>query len=178
VEGASRHEVVRAYGAVVVEPGTDGSPVVVVVHRPRYGDWSLPKGKAEPGERPEATVLREVEEETGLSCGLGPYLGETRYRDREGRAKAVGYWLARVRARRPRPPDAEVDEVAWWPLAVALERLSHPGDRELVRRAAVVEGRAGPGQLPRERTSASAAGPEAEGGVTVPRRPRGGGGDG
>lgn len=154
----------RAYGAVVVDTGPDGDLAVVVVHRPRYGDWSLPKGKAEPGERPEATVLREVEEETGLSCALGPYLGETCYRDHSGRVKTVGYWLARGRSRRPRPADAEVDEVAWWPVEVALERLSYEGDRELVRRAAVLEARERSAPLPATTADTGARGSSRDGG--------------
>ena len=82
--------VVRAAGGVVTrgEP-----PEVLVVHRPRYDDWSFPKGKAEPGERDEDCALREVEEETGLRCELREELPSTSYTDARGRPKRVRYWL-------------------------------------------------------------------------------------
>ena len=63
------------------------------MHRPRYDDWSLPKGKLDPGEGWEEAALREVEEEVGLRCRLGRELPPTRYRDNKGRAKVVRYWL-------------------------------------------------------------------------------------
>ena len=66
---------------------------LVVVHRPRYDDWSLPKGKLDPGETWEQAALREVEEEVGLRCRLGEELPPVCYRDNKGRAKAVRYWL-------------------------------------------------------------------------------------
>ena len=73
----------------------DGGPEseIVLVHRPKYDDWSLPKGKLDPGEGFEEAALREVEEETGLRSSLGRELGETRYNDRKGRSKLVRYWL-------------------------------------------------------------------------------------
>ena len=79
-------EVVRAAGGVVTRPATDGGVEVLVVHRPRYDDWSLPKGKAEPGERDE-DALREVEEETGYRCTLGRRAPPVHYEDRHGRPK-------------------------------------------------------------------------------------------
>jgi 8-oxo-dGTP diphosphatase len=84
-------EVVRAAGGVVVrhEPALQ----VLVVHRPRYDDWSFPKGKAAPGERDEDCALREVEEETGLRCTLLGELPATSYTDPQGRPKRVRYWL-------------------------------------------------------------------------------------
>ena len=84
---------VRAAGGIVLRRATDGEWQVLLVHRPRYDDWSLPKGKADPGERDEETALREVEEETGLRCTLGAPAGRTRYRDSKGRDKVVHYWL-------------------------------------------------------------------------------------
>src|SRR3989442_274166 len=88
----SRHvsEVVRAAGGVVLRDGR-----VLLVHRPRYGDWTFPKGKALPGESDEDCALREVEEETGLRCELGEELPATAYVDGMGRPKRVRWWRMR-----------------------------------------------------------------------------------
>ena len=80
---------VRAAGGVV---SRYGGKDVIIVHRPKYDDWSLPKGKAENGETDEACAVREVEEETGLRCDLGIELPTIRYRDRKDRLKEVRYW--------------------------------------------------------------------------------------
>jgi 8-oxo-dGTP pyrophosphatase MutT (NUDIX family) len=85
-------EVVRAAGGLVTRPATGGGVEVLVVHRPRYDDWSLPKGKAEPGESDEDAALREVEEETGYRCTLGTELPTVHYEDRRGRQKQVRFW--------------------------------------------------------------------------------------
>ena len=82
---------VRAAGGLVVRDRGDG-PEFAVVHRPRYDDWSLPKGKLDRGEGWEQAALREVEEETGLHCELGRQLEPARYRDRKGRTKEVRWW--------------------------------------------------------------------------------------
>jgi 8-oxo-dGTP diphosphatase len=84
--------VVRAAGGVVVRNGPRG-PEILVVHRPKYGDWTFPKGKAEPGESDEDCARREVEEETGLTCTLREELPSTSYTDSQGRPKRVRYWL-------------------------------------------------------------------------------------
>jgi 8-oxo-dGTP diphosphatase len=84
--------VVRAAGGVVIRDGVRG-PEILVVHRPKYGDWSFPKGKAESGESDEDCARREVEEETGLICSLGDELSSTSYTDSAGRPKHVRYWL-------------------------------------------------------------------------------------
>ena len=83
---------VRAAGAVVTRKGGD----VLLVHRPRYDDWSFPKGKLDPGEHAVTAAVREVAEETGLDVRLGPPLPGQRYRLANGRTKAVSYWTARV----------------------------------------------------------------------------------
>jgi 8-oxo-dGTP diphosphatase len=85
-------DVVRAAGGVVLRSGESGSEVLLV-HRPKYDDWTFPKGKAEPGEADEECALREVEEETGLLCELGDELPSTAYTDPSGRPKRVRYWL-------------------------------------------------------------------------------------
>ena len=118
---------VKASGGVVARAGW-----VALVHRPRYDDWSFPKGKLDPGETWEQAALREVEEEIGLRCRLGDELPFTSYRDPKGRAKVVRYW-------RMEPldgefvPSEEVDEVRWLAPAEAEQLLSYAHDRELLR---------------------------------------------
>jgi 8-oxo-dGTP pyrophosphatase MutT (NUDIX family) len=110
---------------------------VVVIHRPAYDDWSLPKGKLADGERAEAGALREVEEETGLRCRIVAPLGETRYRDRRGRPKLVRYWLMEPEApdeETPFAPNAEVDELRWLAPDEAARLLTYPHDRALLDR--------------------------------------------
>ena len=100
---------------------------VLLIHRDRYDDWSLPKGKLEPGETWEAAALREVEEETGVRAELGAYLGETSYGEK------VVRWWAMATDDEARPSN-EVDEVRWATVDEALELLSYSLDRELVKR--------------------------------------------
>jgi 8-oxo-dGTP pyrophosphatase MutT (NUDIX family) len=122
---------VRAAGGVIHRPGPQGMEVGLV-HRPRYDDWTFPKGKLAEGESEEEGALREVLEETGLRCRLGPYLGSRRYRDRHGRDKLVRYWRMTPESGTFRPSD-EVDRFEWLPISHALERLTYPRDRGLLR---------------------------------------------
>jgi 8-oxo-dGTP diphosphatase len=122
---------VRAAGGVVIRGG-EQEPEVVLVHRPRYDDWSLPKGKRDPGETDEQCAVREVEEETGLRCALGRELLPTRYVDRKGRPKVVRYWEMRVLGSRRFVANDEIDELAWVSLAIAADRLSYPHDAEVL----------------------------------------------
>jgi 8-oxo-dGTP pyrophosphatase MutT (NUDIX family) len=101
------------------------------VHRPRYDDWSLPKGKALDGESDEACALREVEEETGLRCALEFELPSTRYRDAQGRPKVVRYWAMRSVGGEA-TPDTEVDELRWLPLPEASATLTRDNDRTVL----------------------------------------------
>ena len=125
---------VRAAGGVVWREGEDG-PEVVVIHRPRYDDWSLPKGKLLPGEDWLEGALREVEEETGLRCEPGKELEPARYRDRKGRDKLVRWWSMRPVDGTFEPND-EVDDLRWLPPAEAIGRLDYDHDRRLVAQAA------------------------------------------
>jgi 8-oxo-dGTP diphosphatase len=117
---------VHAAGGVVLRDGR-----VAVVHRPRYHDWSLPKGKLDPGESFEAAALREVEEETGLRCALVRELPTVSY-DVRGRRKEVRYWEMEVVDETPFVPNDEVDEVRWVEPREALALLSYDRDREPV----------------------------------------------
>jgi 8-oxo-dGTP diphosphatase len=118
---------VRAAGGVVRRDGH-----VLVVHRPRYDDWTLPKGKLDPGESDEQAALREVEEETGLRCRLGRELPSIRYEDRRGRAKQVRYWEMEPESGEF-VPNEEVDEVRWLPPADALALMTYDRDRDVLR---------------------------------------------
>jgi len=127
---------VKASGGVVWRPAPDGAPELVVVHRPRYDDWSLPKGKLDPGESWEDAALREVEEEVGLRCRLGPELPPVSYRDHKGRAKVVRYWMMEpADGAASFEPNDEVDEMRWVDAGTAEHLLSYPHDVGLVREA-------------------------------------------
>jgi 8-oxo-dGTP diphosphatase len=123
---------VLAAGGVLVRDGPAGREVAVI-HRPKYDDWTLPKGKLDPGEGFEQAALREVEEETGMRCTLGDYLGDRSYRDRRGRRKLVRYWAMSVDGGEF-APNREVDELRWLRPDDALELLSYDLDRELIGR--------------------------------------------
>ncbi len=119
---------IRAAGGVAWRPGPDGSPQVLLVHRKKYDDWSLPKGKIEPGEPLPVTAVREVLEEGGARLALGRRLASVRY-NVGGRPKRVHYWAARVLSVDSRAiPNAEVDQVAWLPADRAVEKVSYPHD--------------------------------------------------
>jgi 8-oxo-dGTP diphosphatase len=118
---------VSAAGGVIERDG-----LVAVVHRPRYDDWSLPKGKLDRGESFEQAALREVREETGLECELGEELPTVRYMDQRGRPKTVRYWRMRTMGGRFKPND-EVDELRWLAPESAVELLSYEHDRRLVQ---------------------------------------------
>jgi 8-oxo-dGTP diphosphatase len=123
---------VRAGGGVVLRTDEDDDAFVLVVHRPRYDDWSLPKGKVDGDETEEECALREVEEETGLRCRLGPELPSTRYIDRKGRSKRVRYWLMEPVEQGAFAPNDEIDEVRWAPVAEAAALLDYAHDVALV----------------------------------------------
>ncbi|MEU4568410.1 bifunctional NUDIX hydrolase/histidine phosphatase family protein [Micromonospora sp. NPDC023956] len=124
--------VIRAAGGVAWRPAPAGGTEVCLVHRPRYGDWSLPKGKLEPGEHPLLAAIREVAEESDVQGVPQARLPSVSYRS-EGRPKVVDYWSLRAVARGGFQADTEVDEVRWLPAAAALELVSYPHDAEVLR---------------------------------------------
>jgi len=124
---------IHAAGAVLWRPGCGSDAVeVAVVHRPRYDDWSLPKGKVDPGETEAVTAVREVEEETGYAAELGRRLTSVSY-PVEQATKRVQYWAARALGGDFTPND-EVDKLLWMPAAEALKCLQYPDDRKVLRR--------------------------------------------
>ena len=121
---------ITAAGGVVIHRDEEGRARVAVIHRPKYGDWSLPKGKLVDGESWEEGALREVEEETGLTCELVGEAGTTRYVDSRGRNKEVRYF--HMTADGEPHAQNEVDEVRWVTLDEAGELLSYARDRKLL----------------------------------------------
>jgi 8-oxo-dGTP diphosphatase len=121
---------VRAAGGVVVRDG-----LVALVHRPRYDDWTLPKGKLDNGESFEEAALREVEEETGLHARLVRELPSVNYEVR-GRPKVVRYWLMEVESDEGFVANDEVDEVRWVEPAEARALLTYDRDRDVLAAAA------------------------------------------
>jgi 8-oxo-dGTP diphosphatase len=124
-------EQVRAAGGVVARDG-----LVALVHRPRYDDWTLPKGKLDAGESFEEAALREIEEETGLRARLVRELPETHYEVR-GRPKVVRYWLMEVESDPGFVANDEVDELRWLEPAQASALLTYERDRDVLAAAAL-----------------------------------------
>ena len=129
--GTPDDPVLAAGGVVWRKVSADAEVEVVVVHRPRYDDWSLPKGKLDEGETDEEAALREVEEEASVVAVLGPELPATTYLDRSGKHKRVRYWAMTVVSGHPVGAN-EVDRAEWVPLDEAVGRISYPHDREVL----------------------------------------------
>ena len=122
-------ERIDAAGGVVVRDGR-----VLLVHRPRYDDWTFPKGKLDAGETFEEAAVREVEEETGLRCSLRSELKSTHY-EVGGRPKLVRYWLMTPESENAFEANDETDGLRWVTPEEAEELLSYPRDRQLLRAA-------------------------------------------
>ena len=126
-------QVIKAAGGIVYRDRPDGARQVAVIHRPRYNDWTLPKGKVDSGETIHKAAEREVEEETGFKVKRqgGSVIAQNSYHDRKGRTKIVYYYFMTPIGGEFRPND-EVDEVRWLTLDEALALLTHDRDREML----------------------------------------------
>ncbi len=124
-------EAIRAAGGVVWQPVPDGGVEVCLVHRPRYGDWTLPKGKLEAGEHALIAAAREVAEEADAQAVPQVRLPSARYRS-EGRLKTVDYWSMRAVGTGGFQPDTEVDAVRWLDVDEAMALVSYPHDAEVL----------------------------------------------
>ena len=122
---------IEAAGGAVWRRTSSGNLKVLIVHRPRYDDWSLPKGKLDPDETHRDAALREVEEETGMRCKARGELTTTHYLDRKGREKRVRYWAMQALDGEFEPND-EVDAVRWVDLETAGEQLTYEHDAAVV----------------------------------------------
>lgn len=125
-------ENILAAGAVLWKPGLDEDLLIALIHRPRYDDWSLPKGKLEEGESHIGAAFREVMEETGVTAVFGPQLGEVAYAV-EGATKVVQYWSAKAsQAPYLQPNPLEVDAVEWLSITQARKRITRGGELSIL----------------------------------------------
>jgi 8-oxo-(d)GTP phosphatase len=130
---------IRAAGGVVWRPGPRGGIEVCLVHRPRYDDWSLPKGKLTAREHPLAAAVREVEEETGIHGQPQIRLPSTRYR-RDGNPKVVDYWSMRALSANRFRPNSEVDRLRWVSPEAAARTVTYSHDARVLRHFASLPG--------------------------------------
>jgi 8-oxo-dGTP pyrophosphatase MutT (NUDIX family) len=128
---------VAAAGGLITRPAAGSGFEVVLVHRPKYDDWSFPKGKVEAGESDEAAAVREVREETGFDVVLDAEAETVRYVDGRGRPKRVRYWIMTIVGGRPNVPNAEVDALRWLSPQDATTLLTYPHDQALARQLGV-----------------------------------------
>jgi 8-oxo-dGTP pyrophosphatase MutT (NUDIX family) len=136
MENAERSDEIIASGGIVIDAVSVAAPLVLLVHRPKYNDWSFPKGKAEPNETIEEVAIREVREETGLTCRIIRELQAIRYsyenRDGETRPKVVYYFLMEPVSGSLAVDNHEIDGAEWFEVDAARRTLSYDHDRELL----------------------------------------------
>jgi 8-oxo-dGTP diphosphatase len=123
-------EVILAAGAIVWRKGNTSSLQVALIHRPKYDDWSFPKGKCEVGEELIACAHREVLEETNIATEFGPFLGDVSYQTEQG-PKRVYFWSAKSIAEKTFTPNSEVDQIKWVELKMVKQLLTLQSDREI-----------------------------------------------
>lgn len=128
---------ITAAGTVVLRPGEGGAPEVLLVHRPGYDDWSLPKGKINADEYLAGCAVRETEEETAVAVRLGIPVDRISY-PVGGGVKTVYYWRAQALREGRHKPTSEIDKVAWMPVETALHQVSYADERPLIRQAAAL----------------------------------------
>ncbi len=131
--------IVRAAGGILYrfrDPSIPAHPEILLIHRPRFEDWSFPKGRLDPGETGSICALREVLEETGYTCELSEELPTVRYVDRSGRAKEVRFWrmIPPFGGTTLFVPNDEVDKIEWMDARDAFTKLTHKTDRLLLKR--------------------------------------------
>jgi 8-oxo-dGTP diphosphatase len=124
------NDLIRAAGGIVLRPVSSGRYEVACIFRAARGDWTFPKGKLDEGETFEQAAVREVLEETGLSCEVVRFVGTTNYTHRKGKPKIVAYYLMRA-SEGEFTPNEEVDELVWLPLEQVRENLTWDRDQEL-----------------------------------------------
>jgi 8-oxo-dGTP pyrophosphatase MutT (NUDIX family) len=125
-----------AAGGIVWEKKDEGRRLAIV-HRPKYDDWSLPKGKPDPGESIGETALREVHEELGIDVDFGDFAGTAHYPLGDGRTKVVLYWHMFKRPGESKfRPNREIDAIEWLPIGNAIKKLTHDVEKELLRKNA------------------------------------------
>lgn len=125
-------KVVEAAGGILWHK-TPSSTKLALIHRPRYDDWTLPKGKREPGEQWQETALREVYEETSQKASLGSFAGSTAYLA-DGVPKIVLFWNMNAGKITKFLPNREVDRIIWLPLEEAVKKISYESERALLRK--------------------------------------------
>lgn len=123
---------VRAAGAVIWRRNNSDELEIALIHRPRYDDWSFPKGKLEENEVEIAAAFREVMEETGFAVVFGPFIGELNYQT-NGISKNVKYWSAKFISEVGTPQPEEVDQVSWFSISEAESKLSRPDDISILK---------------------------------------------
>jgi len=131
--------VIRAAGALLWRESSAGEIEVALVHRPRYDDWSLPKGKIDGDETPLACAYREVFEETGIKARFTRQLGSVEYED-NGTQKRVKYWVAQALGTSDFVANEEVDQLRWLKPSDSIELATHQSDKEMIERFLEIEG--------------------------------------
>ncbi|MBD3297418.1 MAG: NUDIX domain-containing protein [candidate division Zixibacteria bacterium] len=126
---------IKAAGGIVYRHGERGTEIVLV-HRPKYDDWSLPKGKLERDERWQDAAVREVVEETQCQVRIGEFVGLILYRPNRN-LKVTLFWLMEWVDEVPFTPNPEVDAIVWLPVADAIQKLDHVDEKDLVRKSGI-----------------------------------------